>query len=98
MCDEVEKDVMALRMSDAERLGVASFMTEWYVLYFRRLLQVPSALVKGIYFTSNSFQLPARACFAGTQTLDFWFIVECLTTWHWQKHLMMSFAMMSRAP
>ena len=76
---------MALRMSDAERLGVASFMTEWYVLYFRRLLQVPSALVKGIYFTSNSFQLPARACFAGTQTLDFWFTVECLTTWHRQS-------------
>ena len=27
---------------------------------------MPSALVK-----SNSFQLPARDCFAGTQTLDF---------------------------
>ena len=31
LCDYIDQDVMALRVSDAEKLGVAGFMTEWYV-------------------------------------------------------------------
>ena len=36
---------------------------------------------------------PCRSLFCRTQTLDFWFTVECLPSW--QNHMMISFALMS---
>ena len=38
LCDGVEEDVLKNRVKDMEKLGVAGFMTEWYVgwLMWRR--------------------------------------------------------------
>ena len=32
LCDGVEEDVIRNRVHDTEKLGVAGFMTEWYVV------------------------------------------------------------------
>ncbi len=29
VCDTVDKDVIAIRMEDAQKMGVAGFLTEW---------------------------------------------------------------------
>lgn len=29
VCDTVDKDVIEIRMSDAQKMGVAGFLTEW---------------------------------------------------------------------